>query len=129
MGDVFCPVCATLLAPSCPLCGAPAMLDQEVCALCDVELGIAVIARDSGLLESIVAEVESQFSDEPLVTGSAGAPAATQPIASPPVLPHPPATQSAPEAAPVRLGRFCTNCGTESEPQAAFCVRCGTSLR
>lgn len=140
MDAIFCHACATLLAPACPLCGAPATLDDEICSLCDIELGLAVTAVKSGLIETIWAEVEAEFEDaemratpEPLVQAATAitekpipgkAPAAAPRIESNrPDFPPPPAPQTA-----LPQVRFCGRCGTEAPPETAFCVRCGSKL-
>lgn len=47
---------------------------------------------------------------------------------APPMSPGPEPTTATPAATPVKITAFCTNCGTETPPNAKFCHKCGTPL-
>ena len=128
MDDLFCATCGTLLAPACPVCGAPTTIDDEFCSYCDLDLESAAIAAESGLLATIVDEVETELSPAMVTAAANDRPEERKPEKTAQVVSNLPSAPQAPTTATFPQGRFCTSCGTEAKPQAAFCVRCGKRL-
>ena len=129
MRKLLCGLLALALAVLLPL-AALAESEDYAQQLADKEAQIADLQAENEALQTRVEALEAQLAELTLEPEPTPEPAYTEPVMPEPVYAEPPAPEPVyaapemPEPAPA-AARRCAYCGSELEPDAAFCSECG----